>query len=499
MVADAKSYGEDKRREHFRSTDEENTALNFRGSFSGREANDCFVKAGERYVEAGFALGLDSEFDSRGVAPLDIDGDGDLDLAMLSLQGLQVLLNDGPPQTSLRIRLRGRQLGRHALHSRVTVHVGDKAHVEDVRLTEGFHTQQSAELHFGLRGRNKADLVEVRWPSGAVHRLKDLPAGQYTLDEEAEAPKRLELKPWAVPPKPALRFSVQHELATPQGGLRPLAQKGRPVVLNFWAPWCKACVTELPELAKVVKAHPEVDFVGVPVETKKLDEVEAFATKHGLSWPLRLADDALVRSFFGASGEMTLPATFVFGADHRLRRAFFREIDAPMLEAIFATLEVEVTPFDLTQEAISLAKTGDKEGALQQLRKAVKLAPDDAYGHWRLGQAANQLNELELAFTHFDKAMKLAPNDDGIRIGMAKLYAKEGRHAEAEQIMLAGPPSAALWENIARARVTLGRPGEAKIAFEKSIELNPERESAWKAYETLRKQLTRPQRRGAPP
>ena len=55
----------------------------FRGSFSGYERNRFFARLDGTtgFKELGYPLGLDFEHDGRAAAPIDVDGDGDIDCA----------------------------------------------------------------------------------------------------------------------------------------------------------------------------------------------------------------------------------------------------------------------------------------------------------------------------------------------------------------------------------------------------------------------------------
>jgi hypothetical protein len=46
--------------------------------------------------------------------------------------------------------------------------------IDEVRSSNGYYSASDLRIHFGLGDAKKVDLVEIRWPSGAVDILKDL-------------------------------------------------------------------------------------------------------------------------------------------------------------------------------------------------------------------------------------------------------------------------------------------------------------------------------------
>jgi len=125
---------------------------------------------------------------SRGVAFGDFDNDGDVDI---------LINNSGDPPTLLRndvssrnhwlkVKTVGTRSNRTGLGARVTVVAGGHSQIDEVRSGGSYISQSDLRLHFGLGAATRADLVEVRWPSGRVDRLKDIEANQAIVVREGQ-------------------------------------------------------------------------------------------------------------------------------------------------------------------------------------------------------------------------------------------------------------------------------------------------------------------------
>lgn len=94
--------------------------------------------------------------------------------------------------------------------------------------------------------------------------------------------------------------------------------RGRWVLINYWAEWCKPCIEELPELAAFSREHAgqavvfAVNFDG-PEETLLRQQ----ASKLQIELPV-LLDDPAPR--LGYERPQALPSTYVFDPDGRLQQ-----------------------------------------------------------------------------------------------------------------------------------------------------------------------------------
>jgi hypothetical protein len=161
--------------------------------------------------------GLQVVESSRGAAFGDFDEDGDLDILVQNLNAPPTLLrNEGGngnhwievklvggaravPSSEFRVpsskakdnnsklETRNSKLSnRDGIGAKIRVVAGGLTQVAQVRSGTSYLSQSDLRAHFGLGGRSRVDLVEVRWPSGRVDRVRGVPADRKITIREGE-------------------------------------------------------------------------------------------------------------------------------------------------------------------------------------------------------------------------------------------------------------------------------------------------------------------------
>ncbi len=103
------------------------------------------------------------------------------------------------------------------------------------------------------------------------------------------------------------------------------AQKGKWVIVNYWATWCGPCVKEMPALSAFVAAHDDVTAIGLAFEDTDRADLETFLKKHPVSYPIAQVDiDNPPAAFDVPRG---LPMTYVIAPDGSIAKQFVGPIN----------------------------------------------------------------------------------------------------------------------------------------------------------------------------
>ena len=133
---------------------------------------------GGRFADASDRAGPPWRVDrlGRGLATGDLDNDGRVNLLILSQnQPLAYFHNRSAGGHSLTLRLEGTESNRDAVGARVTVVAGGRRR-NAWRIGGGsYQSASEGRLHFGLGDAERAEEIEVTWPSGRVGRYGPLP------------------------------------------------------------------------------------------------------------------------------------------------------------------------------------------------------------------------------------------------------------------------------------------------------------------------------------
>lgn len=72
--------------------------------------------------------------------------------------------------------------------------------------------------------------------------------------------------------------------------------RGKWVLVNFWATWCPPCLSEIPELDSLHKAHSDLVVIGIAMDSGSRSKVARFVETHGISYPVVIGSRRLSES-----------------------------------------------------------------------------------------------------------------------------------------------------------------------------------------------------------
>ncbi len=279
-------------------------------SLSGRERNCVFLNtlssdpAEGRFATISAISGMDFPDDGQAAARVDWDQDGDIDLILTNRTAprARFMRNENPSGNGylqLLLKGNGEDTNCDAIGARVIVTLNEKDKegqsvrlLRTVRAGDGYLTQSSKCLHFGLGNDAEIEQIEIHWPNreGETEILTgiernhryEVVQGSGTAQKVAprETPSALEPKTTEVPEvDETMRIPLINQFLAPtltyenfdnETTLFPLPENEM-VLVNLWSSTCQPCIKELKEFSH---RYEELQDAGVNVLAINIDELQ---------------------------------------------------------------------------------------------------------------------------------------------------------------------------------------------------------------------------------
>jgi Na+-translocating ferredoxin:NAD+ oxidoreductase RnfD subunit len=146
------------------------------------EADRVYLNRGGHFVDVASQVGWTRRGNSRGIALVDLDNDGALDVVVThQFAPASVYRNESAAKAWVGLALEGngRDCNRDAIGTRVELRAAGRTQVREVHAANGFSAQSDRRLLFGLGAATGPVDASIRWCGSAERQLLTLEAGRY--------------------------------------------------------------------------------------------------------------------------------------------------------------------------------------------------------------------------------------------------------------------------------------------------------------------------------
>jgi tetratricopeptide (TPR) repeat protein len=373
--------------------------------------------------------------------------------------------------------------------------------------------------------------ASIRWPSGLVQQLHDLPINHRVWVEEGSEPSRIEAfrtpagrgplansKPqeiealpttaetWLLAPVEAPDFSLPDF----GGQVRTLsALRRKPLLLNFWAAGAERCKDDWTAFNQ---RHAAWAAQGLQLLSVNLDSaadkesVRSLVREHRLAFSiLRGTDDVaaiyniLYRYLFDRHRDLALPTSFLINAKGEIVKVYQGPVDPQHVEHDFRHIPqtsaerlARALPFPGVSDTIEFGRNylsyGSvffQRGYLDQAKASFRIAlrddPTSAEALYGIGSVYLDQQKTAEARETFERALKLrASYPDTLANSwnnLGLLAAREGRTGEAigyfQEALKLSPNHLIALDNLGSAYRQQKRWDDARKTYDRALEVGP--------------------------
>ncbi len=469
------------------------------GTWSGYERNVFYANNRDgTFCDVSAVVGLDFLEDGRSFALADLDHDGRLEIVLKNRNGpqLRILKNgmqDLPP--AIAFRLEGKKSNRDAIGASIAIETRSGRQVRTVQCGSGFLSQHSKDIFFGLGEAKGVVHANIRWPSGLVQELHDLPVNHRIRVTEGSEPSRVEafrnfspsklskepvresealprkVGTWLLAPFPAPDFQI---LAANGEKSKLSSFRGKALLLNFWTPESQGA-DQLQGLGKLqsrwaasglqVLTVNVDEAMGYPDTTFTLDRKTGFPTILRCSADVVAVYNILYRQLFDRHRDMSLPTSFLIDGEGDIVKVYQGQVD----------------PEHVEQDVQHIPQT-----EAERIERALPFrgpASSFAYGRNYLsyGSVFFQRGYFDEAEVAFQSALRDDPASAEALYGIGSVYLNQNRNAEARGVfertvkLQANYPGTLpdSWNNLGVIATREGRYEDSIAHFQQALKLDP--------------------------